>query len=93
MPRNQPPASWSARPKPKPHRETPAVKRVMYGLRDELKTFRNGDLFASVKRVRSDYAVSDNVAKAALSALVEDGLIEAVPGQGYFVVKTATADS
>ncbi len=64
---------------------TPAVRRVMYGLRDDIKRFQPGDRFLSIQEVKAAYAVSDSVAKVALSVLVKALLLDSRPGRGYFV--------
>lgn len=66
--------------------QTPAVRQTMYGLKEDLKRYRPGDRFLSVKEVQAAYAVSDSVAKVALSLLVEALLIDPRPGRGYFVI-------
>lgn len=60
----------------KVNEQTPAVQRVYYGLRDDLKNFSPGEKFHTAVKVGQDYAVSAQVARTALRRMVREGLLE-----------------
>lgn len=45
-----------------------------------------GKLLPSIRTLMQTYEVSDGTVKRALAALKEDGLVDSVPGRGYYVL-------
>lgn len=73
----------------KVHEQTPQVRQTMYGLRDRLGSFREGDRFLSADAVAEEYAVCRAVALKALGILVRERRLDVVQGQGYYVISRA----
>jgi len=57
-------------------------------LRHQIETAQigRGKLLPSIRTLMQTYEVSDGTVKRALAQLKADGLVDSVPGRGYFVL-------
>jgi GntR family transcriptional regulator len=71
----------------------PAWRRIAALLRDQIAggQYPAGSRLPSLRQIAEEHSVSDIVARRAMAALVEAGLVEGRPGSGYYVRGHRTA--
>jgi GntR family transcriptional regulator len=67
----------------------PVYDQVVYAVKRAIVTgqLRAGDRFPSVRKISQELKINPNTAHKAVAALIEEGLLEALPGIGTIVAK------